>query len=151
MFKHWRGDIIIRMKVVCTKFHKGRLKISYDPRGDISTTDPAENAVYTEILDIGEKDDVELRIPYHQDLPWLKLDQTLTDNWAPGNALAPRAGIDNGCLTVRVLTGLTAPVSGIVNLNFFIRGAENFEFANPAGHIGPDGTNVVPSFFPVAS
>jgi hypothetical protein len=147
MFKHWRGDIIIRMKVVCTKFHKGRLKISYDPRGDISTTDPAENAVYTEILDIGEKDDVELRIPYHQDLPWLKLDQTLTDNWAPGNALAPRAGIDNGCLTVRVLTGLTAPVSGIVNLNFFIRGAENFEFANPAGHIGPDGTNVVPSFF----
>jgi len=147
MFKHWRGDIIVRMKVVCTKFHKGRLKISYDPRGDITSTDPAENAVYTEILDIGEKDDVELRIPYHQDLPWLKIDQTLTDNWSPGNTLAPRAGIDNGVITVRVLTGLTAPVSGSISLNFFIRGADNFEYANPAGHIGPDGTNVVPSFF----
>jgi hypothetical protein len=147
MFKHWRGDIIVRMKVVCTKFHKGRLKISYDPRGDITTSDPAENAVYTEILDIGERDDVELRIPYHQDLPWLKINQTLTDNWSPGNALAPRAGIDNGVITVRVLTGLTAPVAGLINLNFFVRGAENFEYANPAGHIGPDGTNVVPSFF----
>jgi hypothetical protein len=147
MFKHWRGDLILRVKVVCTKFHKGRLKISYDPRGDITTTDPAENAVYTEILDIGERDDVEIRIPYHQDLPWLKIDQTIEDNWSEGNALAPRLGIDNGILTVRVLTGLTAPVSGSINLNFFIRGAENFEFANPAGHIGPDGTNVVPSFF----
>jgi hypothetical protein len=147
LFKNWRGDIIVRMKVVCTKFHKGRLKISYDPRGDITTTDPAENAVYTEILDIGEKDDVELRIPYHQDLPWLDIDQNLTDNWSPGNSLPPRAGIDNGIITVRVLTGLTAPVSGTINLNFFVRGAENFEFANPAGHIGPDASNRVPSFF----
>jgi hypothetical protein len=147
MFKHWRGDIIVRMKVVCTKFHKGRLKISYDPRGDITTSDPAENAVYTEILDIGEKDDVEIRIPYHQDLPWLRIDQSLTDNWSPGNSLAPRTGIDNGVITVRVLTGLTAPVSGTINLNFFVRGAENFEYANPCGHIGLDAGNLVPSFF----
>lgn len=147
MFKHWRGDIIVRIKVVCTKFHKGRLKISYDPRGDITTSDPAENAVYTEILDIGEKDDVEIRIPYHQDLPWSKIDQTLTNNWSVGNPNAPRLGIDNGVISVRVLTSLTAPVSGSIDLDFFVRGAENFEYANPAGHIGPDSTNIVPSFF----
>jgi hypothetical protein len=147
MFKHWRGDIIVRMKVVCTKFHKGRLKISYDPRANITTTDPEENAVYTEILDIGERDDVEFRIPYHQDLPWMKIDQTLSDNFTAGNSLAPRLGIDNGLFTIRVLTALTAPVSGSISLNFFVRGAENFEYANPSGHIGPDVTNVVPSFF----
>lgn len=147
MFKHWRGDLIVRMKVVCTKFHKGRLKISYDPLGDITASNPAENSVYTEILDIGERDDVEIRIPYHQDLPWLKNDLTLSDNWSPGNALAPRRNIDNGVLTVRVLTALTAPVAGSLYLNFFIRGADNFEYANPAGHIGPDGSNVIPSFF----
>jgi hypothetical protein len=119
MFKHWRGDIIVRMKVVCTKFHKGRLKISYDPRANITTTDPEENAVYTEILDIGERDDVEFRIPYHQDLPWMKIDQTLSDNFTAGNSLAPRLGIDNGLFTIRVLTALTAPVSGSISLNFF--------------------------------
>jgi len=147
MFKHWRGDLKVRIKVVCTKFHKGRLKISYDPRNDISTTDPGENVVYTEILDIGEHDDVEFTIPYHQDLGWLQYDQTLTENWTPGNPLAPRLGVDNGVLTVRVLNTLTAPAAGTVNLLFFVRGGDNFEFANPAGHIGPDGTNVVPSFF----
>lgn len=147
MFKHWRGDIVVRIKVVCTKFHKGRLKISYDPRGDISTTDPDENTVYTQILDIGEKDDIEFVIPYHQALAWLENDQTIQDNWTPGNSNNPRSGIDNGLLTIRVLNTLTAPTSGSLYLLFFVKGGDNFEFANPSGHIGPDSINIVPSFF----
>jgi hypothetical protein len=151
MFKHWRGDLIIRVKIVCTKFHKGRLKISYDPRGNISTSDPDENTVYTQILDIGEKDDIEFVIPYHQDLGWLKHDQTIQDNWSPGGAMAPRIGTDNGILTVRVLNTLTAPSSGSLYMMFFVRGGDNFEFANPTGHIGPDATNVIPNFFSLQS
>lgn len=147
LFKHWRGDIIIRMKIVCTKFHKGRLKISYDPIDDISLTDPPENAVYTQILDIGEEDDVELTIPYHQALAWLQNDLTLTNNWQLGGSLPPRAGIDNGSLSVRVLTSLTAPASGAVNILFYIRGGDNFEYANPTEHIGYEGSNIIPSFF----
>jgi hypothetical protein len=123
----------IRVKVVVTKFHKGRLKISYDPRNDITSTNPAENTVYTEILDIGEKDDVTFTIPYHQDLGWLKTDDSFSTNWTPGNTLAPRVGTDNGVLTVRVLNTLTAPAAGSVNLLFFVTGGDNFEFANPKG------------------
>jgi len=151
MFKHWRGDIVVRMKVVCTKFHKGRLKISYDPRGDISTSDPDENSVYTHIVDIGEKDDIEFVVPYHQDLGWLTHSQTVQDNWTPGNSNAPRAGIDNGLLTVRVLNTLSAPASGSLSLLFFVRGGDNFEYANPAGHIGPDTGGLIPSFFDLQS
>lgn len=147
MFKHWRGDIIIRVKIVCTKFHKGRLKVSYDPRGDISVTNPDENTVYTKIVDIGEEDDIEFVIPYHQDIGWLTHDQTLADNWTVGNLNPPRVGIDNGLLSIRVLNTLTAPTSGSINLLFFVRGGDNFEFANPNGHIGPDSTFIVPSFF----
>ncbi|QKQ15142.1 hypothetical protein 2 [Lactuca sativa marnavirus] len=151
MFRHWRGDIIIRVKVVCTKFHKGRLKISYDPVGDISTTNPDENTVYTQIVDIGEQDDIEFVIPYHQDVGWLRHDQTIQDNWTPGNANAPRKGVDNGLLSVRILNTLTAPASGSIFLLFFVRGGENFEFANPTGHIGPSNSNIVPSFFALQS
>jgi hypothetical protein len=147
MFNNWRGDIIVRIKVVCTKFHKGRLKISYDPRGNITTTDAPENSVYTEIIDIGENDDIEVRIPYHQDLAWLKVDKTLQTNWSPGNNLPSRIGIDNGLLTIRVLTSLTAPTSGTVNLLFFVRGGENLEYANPSGVIGPTTSGTRPSFF----
>lgn len=156
MFLNWRGDIIIRVKVVCTKFHKGRLKISYDPINDISATNPTENAVYTQILDIGENDDVEIRIPYHQALAWCKMRPMLDDNWIPGTppgAFAPTQGQDNGLLTLRVLTSLTAPVASTIGLIFFIRGAENFELANPVdrikGLIAGNSAYQQPSFFAV--
>jgi hypothetical protein len=149
LFKNWRGDIVLRVKVVCSKFHKGRLKISYDPVGDISVADPPENAVYTEIVDIGERDDFEIRIPYHQDTAWLNLDNTLQTNWSTGS-LAPRSGVDNGTLSIRVLTSLVAPVSGDVRLLFFLKGGDNFEFANPEEFIGSEASSyTVPSFFDV--
>jgi hypothetical protein len=147
MFKHWRGGLILRIKIVATKFHKGRLKIQYDPRNDISAVSPAENTVYTTILDIGESDDLEIEIPFHQPQAWLLNDQTLDQNWSGGGALANRLGTDNGLLTIRVLTALTAPAAGAINLLFFLRGADDFEYANPNDHIGPDDNNKVPSFF----
>lgn len=147
MFKHWRGGLIIRIKVVATKFHKGRLKIQYDPRTDISAVAPAENTVYTTILDIGESDDLELEIPYHQAQAWLLNDQTIQDNWKPGSALANRDGTDNGSLTIRVMNALTAPASGSINLLFFVRGADDFEFANPCDKIGQDTTYRIPNLF----
>nr|QJI53797.1 MAG: hypothetical protein 2 [Marnaviridae sp.] len=150
LFKHWRGDIIIRMKVVCTKYHKGRLKISYDPIGDISSTDAPENSVYTEILDIGESDDVEFVIPYHQDTAWMEMNNDLNENYTAGLANAPRRGIDNGTITIRVLTALTAPISSTVDLMFFAKGGANFEFANIEEFIGSENNNyTVPSFFPL--
>lgn len=150
LFANWRGDIIIRMKVVCTKFHKGRLKISYDPVNDIATTDPPENAVYTQIVDIGEGDDIEIRIPYHQALGWCKMRAMTPDNWAPGlPAMAPTQGFDNGMFGIRVLTALTSPASGSINLLFYIRAADNFEFANPVDKIKglTNSTHPTPSFF----
>lgn len=147
MFYNWRGSIIIRIKIVATKFHKGRLKISYDPRSDITTTNPDVNVVYTHIVDIGEEDDIEIEIPYHQDTPWLLVDKSLTDNWNTSGTLPNRIGTDNGVLTVRVLTTLTAPSTGSVKLLAFTKGGDDFEFANPSDHIGAEGTNTVPSFF----
>jgi hypothetical protein len=151
LFQYWRGDIKIRMKVVCTKYHKGRLKISYDPIGDISSTNPAENVVYTQILDIGEQDDVTLVIPYHQPEGWKRIDRTFATNWNLGSALAPREIYDNGSITIRVLNTLTAPASSTVNILFFVSGGDNFEYASPASTLAT--TEVLnnninyPSFF----
>ncbi len=139
MFRSWRGGLKIRVKVVCTKFHKGRLKVSFDPRANISTHAVDENLVYTEIIDIGETDEVEFIIPYHQATAWLDIDKDITDtNWAPGTNLPPRLGIDNGSLNITVLNTLVAPATGSVGLMFFISGADDFEFANPSDHIGND-------------
>lgn len=147
MFKNWRGDLIVRVKVVASKFHKGRLKLSFDPISDISLLDPPENTVYTQILDIGECDDVEIRIPYHQATAWLNNTAALENNWNIAGALTPRELNDNGLFTVRVNTRLVAPTSAPVSILFFMRAAENFEFANPTGHIGPEGVGRVPNFY----
>nr|QKQ15144.1 hypothetical protein 2 [Lactuca sativa marnavirus] len=138
LFQYWRGDIRVRVKVVCTKFHKGRLKISYDPVADISATDPPENVVYTQILDIGEHDDVTFHIPYHQPEGWRSVDRSLSTNWTPGNPLAPRPDFDNGTLTIRVLNTLTAPAASTVSLLFFVSGGDNFEYAAPAATLAAE-------------
>lgn len=147
MFKEWRGGLVLRIKVVATKFHKGRLKIQYDPRGDISSGTPVENTVYTTILDIGECDDLEVEIPYHQANAWATLDQTIQNNWNAGTTLPPRVGTDNGTLSIRVLNNLVAPTTGTITLLFFLRAADDFEFANPAERIGPDTVNRVPNLY----
>jgi hypothetical protein len=147
MFYNWRGSLVFRIKVVATKFHKGRLKISYDPVGNIATTNPDVNSVYTKIVDIGEEDDIEIEVPYHQAYPWLNVDKTLTTNWSASGALTRRDLLDNGLLTIRVLTTLTAPTTGSIRILVFTKGGDDFEFANPDDHIGGETTNEVPSFF----
>jgi hypothetical protein len=147
MFYNWRGSLVFRIKIVATKFHKGRLKISYDPVGDITSTNPDVNTVYTKIVDIGEEDDIEIEVPYHQSYPWLGIDKDLGDNWNTSGSLPPRERLDNGVLTIRVLTALTAPTTGSIRILAFLKGGDDFEFANPSDHIGGESSNRVPSFF----
>ncbi|APG78995.1 hypothetical protein 2 [Changjiang picorna-like virus 4] len=148
-FFNWRGDIEIRLKVVCTKFHKGRLKISYDPVGNLSATNPDENVVYTEIFDIEDGADIKIKVPYHQDRGWMRCGRSLQEGWGI-SVPAPRFGTDNGTLKITVLNSLVAPASGAnVAVMIFIKGGENFEFANPSDHIGNNSIaqGWTPSFF----
>jgi hypothetical protein len=92
--------------------------------------------VYTQILDIGEYDDVTFTIPYHQPEGWKTIDRGINTNWTPGNSLAPRGENDNGTLTIRVLNTLTAPATSSVSLLFFVSGGDNFEYAAPATSLG---------------
>jgi len=141
MFRNWRGDIIFRFKFICTQYHKGRVRISWDPLGNsganlFNTVDTA-NVVQTAVVDLGKDTDVEFRVPYHQALPWLVTEQawsTSTVQWSisatPTWTLDPNKM--NGALTVRVQTGLTGPTStSNITMMVFVKGAENLEFANP--------------------
>lgn len=141
LFEHWRGDIIFRFKVVCSPFHKGRLRISFDPAGyageNIYNDANTNNVVFTSIVDLGDNADVEFRVPYQQALAFLVTRNNYGSSgiqWStstsPTFAYSPT--YDNGAITVRVLTALTAPVaSSSVSILVFARAAENFELANP--------------------
>lgn len=139
LFQSWRGDIIFRLRIIASKYHKGRLIISFDPDGqtgnNVLVIPENANAVMTEILDLDDTNEVEFRVPYQQALPFL-LNQNLTTapNWSTSltPTFAKQSEYQNGWFTVKVLTALTAPVlSTNVVMQIFVRGAENLEFANP--------------------
>jgi len=141
LFEGWRGDIIFRFKIICSPYHKGRIIIAFDPQGDAATnivTVPlVSSAIYAQIVDIGETDDVEIRVPYNQALPFLRTETANTTTNIPFSAsITPSWNVvenrDNGAIIVRVLTTLTAPVATApVNILCYVRGADNMEFGNP--------------------
>lgn len=148
IFANWRGSLKIRMKVVCSKYHKGRLKVSWDPAANITSTNPDLNVCYNQIIDIGDTQDVVFEIPYHQARAWAETseDESL-DFWTPGSSNAPDSTTDNGVLTVRVYNTLEAPSATTVSLLFYISAGDDFEFNNPKGGIRAGSACPVPSFF----
>lgn len=143
LLNNWRGDIIFRFKIVCSKYHKGKLRISFDPAGysaqNIGNTVTTSNVVHTAIVDIGQSDQIEFRVPYQQALHFLNVRTAITASakgWAtrtavPGTYPYDRL-YDNGFIMVRVMNALTAPVaSSSVDIQVYVRAAENIEFANP--------------------
>lgn len=142
MFDNWRGDVIFKFKVVASKYHKGRLRLSFDPSKDstrdLKTITNSANIVHTAIIDIGEVNEVEFRVPYQQWTQFLAIRPTLTSatkGWDVNTAIGTYpfdSFYDNGVVTLRVLNILTAPVaSSSVDILIYVRAAENIEFANP--------------------
>lgn len=139
-FRHWRGDIIFKFKFIASKYHKGRVRISFDPQGytatNLQNTVITSGIVYTQIVDLETDTEVEFRIPYQQAVSWLLLDDGLTDKlWATGTS--PGLTLDdtkrNGLITLRVLTVLTSPQAiSSIPVQVFVRAADNFELANPS-------------------
>lgn len=152
LFQHWRGDIIFDIEVVCTKFHKGRLQISWDPLSSTGATQKPANAVYTTILDIGEVNKASIRVPFHSSFEFLRTRDSSALNWSIGGTNAVQDIQDNGQMIISVLNPLVSPVSPQeVHLVVKVRAAENFEFANPRSQLGNGVFAPSPSFFDIQS
>lgn len=142
MFNNWRGDMEFRFKVICSKFHRGRLRFTWDPIGPLATTSGTQttNVAYTKIVDIGENTEISIRVPYMQARQFLQTRTAGTTSVVPfqtsgfsnftSSTTIPT--LFNGQLTVRVMTALSAPIdTSSVTVLCFVRGCENLEFTNP--------------------
>jgi hypothetical protein len=137
-FSAWRGDIIFRFKIICSRFHQGRLRISWDPTATNDGTTDNTNVIITKIVDLAESDEVEFRVPYMQPMNFSRTFTTSTDinnanNFKNGSGtLTQYADMFNGTITVKCLTNLSAPIdSASVSIFTFVRAADNFVLANP--------------------
>lgn len=132
-FKYWTGSMKFRFQIVCSSFHKGRLKVVYDP--DFLKTNEY-NTNYLHIVDIADTKDFTIEIGNGQA-------QTLLDHHIPGvdgvtqmysttPYTAKEAG--NGVIGLYVVNELTTPNSAVTNdieVNVFVSMGDDFEVFMP--------------------
>lgn len=135
-FKYWTGTINFRFQVVASSFHKGRLKITYDPD---HVAAEEYNTNHTQIIDIADKQDFTISIGNGQVT-------TLLDHAYPGLAgeeevhSTTRLTTDehgNGVIAISVLNELTSPDSvsnNDIELNVFVSAGDDFEVFVPDNH-----------------
>lgn len=135
MFGNWRGDILFRFRFICSKYHRGRVRITFDPDGDLFTNATTSTTSVTRIVDIAEESDVEMVVPYMQALSFLKTSAgvySFVENMnGGGSALVRNSQFDNGQISVRVFTKQTSPVSDAPIIMQVFVSAPNMDFAGP--------------------
>lgn len=121
-FQYWRGSITFNVKVVKTSFHSGRILAVFSPyfaAGNVTTTTSTmanSNYCYREVIDLKEKFEFQITIPYVHCHPWKNKNRGAT-----------------GWLSFIVLDPLVAPatVSNTVTLLVEVCGGPDFEVAVP--------------------
>ena len=139
-FKYWHGTIIVRFQVVMSQFHRGRLRLIYEPRSQLVSFNTDTYATnFNRIIDIQKECDFEMHISWAQDSPYIETftiaGSTEADLYALGLNTLPAGTMNysNGALCVRVLTELHTPGAEISDLrvNVFVRAGDDFEVAVP--------------------
>jgi hypothetical protein len=136
-FKYWRGSLKYRFQVVCSTFHKGRIKIVYDPSGTAGAN--AEyNTAYTTVVDIADTTDFEITVgwgqatTYRQTLPIASLVETVFSDTSVLAYSSSTAVYGNGTIAVYVVNELTVPnttVNNDIQINMYVSAGDDFEVA----------------------
>lgn len=132
-FRLWRGSLVYKFRFIKTKYHKGRVLISWDPCSDISTTADTETTTFSRIVDISVEDEVEVIVPYRATSPWLRPQHT-TNNASNGPAPSYTYNDEyhNGSITMRVQSIITAPVlAAEIDVLVYVRAGDDFMLSAP--------------------
>lgn len=139
-FKYWRGTLKYRFQFVCSKYHKGRVKIVYDPTGTPSV-DAEYNTAYTTVVDISDNADFEIEVGWGQRTTYrehfLPGQTNQNQMWRTDRLIGTTPNVmkeGNGTLAVYVVNELTVPnttVNNDIEVNVFITAGDDFEVAVP--------------------
>jgi len=119
-FGSWRGSVVVDLVFLKTKFHTGRLDITWTPYEGAGATLPTTSTsqfALREIVDLSTTDRIRLTLPCMPSSPYLSQNEA------------------SGTLIVKVLNGLRCPetCSDNVQMMVFVSGGSDFEFQAPGG------------------
>ena len=132
-FRRWRGSMKFRFQVVASTFHKGRLKITYDPSFPLTNE---YNTNYTYIIDLAKERDFTVEIGWGQELSFLDHRNIISDlvPYDDVRLIATPGDKGNGIVSVYVVNELTVPNSvadNDVSVNVFVSAGDDFEVVEP--------------------
>jgi len=134
-FQYWQGSIKFRFNVICSEYHRGRLKIVYEPHYSTGTTQLNTN--YTSIIDICEDRDFEYEVKWANVAAWAKV--TDMDDWpttlvsSPISTIVGGSDADNGTLNIYVMNELSSPssVAADIKVQVWVSAGDDFAVACP--------------------
>lgn len=136
-FQYWTGTMKFRFQIVCSAFHKGRLKVVYDPNYFASTE---YNTNYLNIVDIADKTDFTIEVGNGQNKTLLNCARpginSVTELYSTTPYIAPEF-FGNGVIGIYVVNELTTPNSTVNNdieVNVFVSMGDDFEVFVPDDH-----------------
>lgn len=141
-FKYWAGTMEYRIVIAASKYHRGRLNISYDPVG-LNASVVTTNLRNTMIVDLSETTVIDFSVSWANPQAYLEVPDTFNFNPFASTGIIYNPLLFNGAVDVRVLNELTCPVSpNTVGVFVYARAGPDIEFAGPR-------TNLMNSWSPV--
>lgn len=135
-WKFWRGGIKYRFQIAKSKYHRGRLRIAYDPIEH--SPGAGYNQTYSTVIDISQETDFEFVVGWARDAAYLQVEGFTGDNYvvatmSADNELMGDTPFSNGTLRVSVVNPLVEPGDVIqgIEVNVFVSACEDFSFARP--------------------
>jgi hypothetical protein len=147
-FKYWRGSIDFRFQVVCSRFHRGRIKVVFDPwgyqwydsGGAGTQSNPTYERAYTTIVDISENTDFVVKCGWGQSRSYReRMPLDLMVNYEIGNnEFRQENDVNNfyNCnIAVYLVNDISCPgeANTDISINVFVKAGDDFEVAVPHG------------------
>lgn len=135
-FESWQGSIKFRFNVVCSEYHRGRLRIVYNPATSPAGAIPF-NQTYSTVIDISENRDFEYEVKWADIRAWglnaglgAAPSSTMFDDVNPVTC----GGLyDNGSISVYVVNELATPstTAADVKIQVWVAAGDDFAVAVP--------------------
>jgi hypothetical protein len=136
-FQYWCGDLEFRFMILSSRFHTGRIYLSWEPSDGGVGTQITKN--YTKVINIGEEQNVTVTIPWGAPQTYKEVphDRTLTSwNSASQTYTALPDNYRNGKIVMKVMNKLSVgqlTPSDKVRIMVFCKACPNFTLQAPLG------------------
>lgn len=142
-FAFWQGSIKFHFKVICSEYHRGRLRLVYSPH-TIGAGDVPFNQVYSTIVDISADKEFDYECKWTNIRAWGQV-PSLTDldnnfdllSFSTETRVSGGTSYDNGTLAVYVVNELATPSTepADIRIQIWVSAGDDFAVSCPVGHI----------------